>query len=143
MSREENCAIVMEVLRVIEDRELDRLGDLYHPDVEFHWPPGLPYSGSFKGESMADMGARFAETWLPLQPTEETRRMDAKVVATDDNGRVIVRYTWKGLDTEGRRLDADTLADYQVRDGRLARAQMYYFDLTGMISFLETARQAA
>jgi ketosteroid isomerase-like protein len=127
-------------LHAIEERRNDRIAELYHPQIEFHWPPGLPYSGDFKGAAVAEMNERFAATWMPLQSTEETRRMNPRVVATNDDGRVIVHYIWKGLDAAGRRFATETLADYQVRDGRLARAQMFYYDLAGMIAFLDGAR---
>ena len=140
MSAQKNADVVMQILHAIEDRQLDRLPSLLHPEIEFHWPPGLPYSGDFKGPSVAEMNERFAATWMPLQPTEETRRMNPRVVATNDDGRVIVHYLWKGLDANGRRFATETLADYQVRDGQLARAQMFYYDLPGMIAFLDRAR---
>lgn len=66
--------------------------------------------------------------------------MNPRVVATSDDGHVIVHYIWKGLDSKGRRFETETLADYQVRDGLLARAQMFYYDLPGMIAFLDRAR---
>ena len=142
MTRQEqaNASTVLEVLRVIEERQLDRLPALFHPEIEFHWPPGLPYSGDFKGPTVAQMNERFAATWMPLQPTEETRQMNPRVLATHAAGRVIVHYIWKGLDAQGRRFATETLADYQVRDGQLARAQMFYYDLPGMIAFLGRAR---
>ena len=140
MSSQKNADVVMRILHAIEERQLDRLPALFHPEIEFHWPPGLPYSGDFKGRGVAEMNERFADTWIPLQPTEETRRMNPRVVATSDDGHVIVHYIWKGLDTEGRRFESETLADYQVHDGQLARAQMFYYDLPGMISFLDGAR---
>jgi uncharacterized protein len=68
--------------------------------------------------------------------------MNPRVVAADENGRVVVNYVWKGLDAKGRRFETETLADYQVRDGRLARAQMFYYDLPGMIAFLDGARDS-
>jgi ketosteroid isomerase-like protein len=135
-----DATVVLELLHAIEERHNDRITELYHPQIEFHWPPGLPYSGDFKGPAVAEMNERFAATWMPLQPTEETRQMDPRVVATNDDGRVIVHYVWKGLDAAGRRFATETLADYQVRDGRLARAQMFYYDLPGMIAFLDGAR---
>jgi ketosteroid isomerase-like protein len=142
MTRQEqaNASIVLEVLRAIEERHLDRLPALFHPEIEFHWPPGLPYSGDFKGPTVALMNERFAATWMPLQPTAETRQMNPRVLGTHADGRVIVHYLWKGLDAHGRRFATETLADYQVRDGRLARAQMFYYDLPGMIAFLGRAR---
>ena len=133
--------VVLEVLRAIEERCQDRVAELYHPEIEFHWPPGLPYSGVYQGESVATMRERFASTWLPLQPDEETRRMHGRVVATGDDGRVVANYVWKGKDATGRRFETETLADYLVRDGRLARAQMFYYDLPGLIAFLDRARQ--
>jgi ketosteroid isomerase-like protein len=88
------------------------------------------------------MNEAFAQIWFPLQPDAETRRMDPRVLATGNDGRVIVNYLWRGLHPRGRRFETETLADYQVRDGRLARAQMFYFDLAGMITFLEEAEVA-
>jgi ketosteroid isomerase-like protein len=142
MSPQENADFVLQMLQLLEGRELDRLGELYHPEIEFHWPPGLPYSGHFVGAAVAQMSERFAATWLPLQPTRETRRMDPRVVATGDDSRVVINYMWRGLDSQGRRFETETLAEYQVRDGRLARAQMFYYDLAGMIAFLDNARAA-
>jgi ketosteroid isomerase-like protein len=134
--------IVLEALRAVEERHGDRLAQLYHPEIEFRWPPGLPYSGEFKGSGVAEMTERFTATWLPLQPTDETRRMNPRVVAAGDNGAVVVNYIWKGLDANGRRFETEVLADYQVRDGRLARAQMFYYDLPGVIAFLRDAKMA-
>lgn len=132
--------VVMALLHAIETRALDRVHEFYHPEVAFYWPPGLPYSGEFTGAALDDMNARFAATWLPLQPTDESRKLDARVVATGDDGRVVVHYDWKGQAPDGRRFHTETLADYQVRDQRLARAQMFYYDLRGLIAFLEHAR---
>lgn len=140
MNAEKNANVVMQILHAIEERRFDRLPALYHPEIEFHWPPGLPYSGDFTAAAVAEMNERFAATWLPLQPTEEMRRMNPRVVAMNDDGHVIVHYVWKGLDANGRRFETETLADYQVRDGRLARAQMFYYDLLGMLAFLDGAR---
>ena len=142
MKGQSAAARMLEILHDIEERRIDRVLQSYHPEIEFHWPPGLPYSGVYKSSDMEEMNRRFGATWLPLQPDEETRRMNARVVATDDNGRVIVKYLWKGLAANGRRFQTETLAEYQVRDDRLLRAQMFYFDLTGMISFLEEVQTA-
>ena len=91
------------LLAAIEHRDREVLQKLYHPEIEFHWPPGLPYSGVFKGVAIAKMQECFASIWLPLQPTEERRRMDPRVLATDPQGRVIINYIWKGLSSDGVR----------------------------------------
>ena len=130
--------VVLAVLDAVERRDLERLDALYHPDVEFRWPPSLPYGGSFSGaEQVAEMAQRFGAIWIPLQPSPAERAMDPQVIATGDDGRVVVNYVWRGLDRQGRRFETETLGDYQVREGRLARAQMFYFDLAGLAAFLE------
>jgi ketosteroid isomerase-like protein len=140
MTEQTNQAIVLDVLDAVERRDRARLARLYHPNIEFHWPPGLPYSGSHRGAGVAEMTSRFAEVWVPLQPTEVDRRMDPQVVAAQGEN-VVVRYIWRGRDGEGRTIAADTLAHYQVRDGKLASARMYHFDLTGLLHFLSVAKR--
>ena len=142
MSSRENAEVVMQILHAIEERRFERVAALYHPQVEFHWPPGLPYSGDFAGETLAQMNEQFGATWLPLQPDEATRRMNPRVVAANDAGDVVIHYVWKGLDADGRRFATETLGHYQVRDGKLARAQMFYYDLLGLRAFLDGARVA-
>jgi hypothetical protein len=59
--------VVMQVLSAVETRKIGRLGQLYHREIEFHWQPGLPYSGAFHGPpAVADMTARFARVWGPV-----------------------------------------------------------------------------
>ncbi len=49
MSRTASTDIVMAAFAAVERRDERRLAELYHPEVEFHWPPSLPYGGSFRG----------------------------------------------------------------------------------------------
>jgi hypothetical protein len=71
-----NAEFVLTLLAAIERRDRELLQKRYHPNIEFHWPPGLPYSGVYKGETVAKMQECFGSIWIPLQPTEEGRRMD-------------------------------------------------------------------
>ena len=50
MSEIENSdgGIMLTLLAAIERRDRGLLQSLYHPEIEFHWPPGLPYSGVFR-----------------------------------------------------------------------------------------------
>ena len=60
----------------IEARDLPRLLDLCQPDVEFVWPPSLPYGQAPQRSGLA--ADQWAPTWVPLQPTDaETRRVFA------------------------------------------------------------------
>ena len=90
MGASENVELMLEIFRSIERRDAQRMLDLCNADVEFHWPPSLPYGGA-----------------------------------------------------GGDRFDGPLLGLYQVRDGKLARAQMFYFDTAAVVIFLSSARGAA
>ena len=130
--------VVLELLAAVEARDVRRLARMYHPGVEFHWPPALPYGGVHRGADVATMSELFAQIWAPLQPRDEDRRMDPRIVASE-GGEVVVHYTWKARAANGDTFATETLALYRVRDGKLARAQMFHFDLTGLVDFLARA----
>lgn len=106
---------------------------LFHPDVEFHWPPSLPYGGTLRGLQIE--GPTWSGTWNSLQPNASERRMDPRVVAASD-AEVVVLWRQRGKNTAGDRIDTPVLGLYQLRDGRLSRAQMFYFDTAAVLSFL-------
>lgn len=139
MPETSNAELVLTILKAVEDRDIATLQARYHPEVQFNWPAALPYGGRHQGAEVTRMTETFRDTWGPLQPTEAEQRMTPEVVAAEDD-HVVVRYTWRGRDSQGRTLAADTLADYQVRDGKLARATMYHFDLDQVLAFLRDAR---
>jgi ketosteroid isomerase-like protein len=140
----DNVELVLEVFSAVERRDAQRFAELVHPDFEIHWPPSLPYGGSYRD---LDADARqgrptWAGTWDPLQPTPTERRMDPRVVAaSDEGGEVVVLWRQRGRSPAGERFDGEVLGLYQVRDGRLARAQMFYFDTFALASFLANARR--
>src|SRR5713226_826390 len=78
-TREKNIEVMREIFRAIEQRDPQRMNlqrelQLVQPDVEFHWPPSLPYGGTTRGGKRG--GPTWGETWNPLQPTEAERRLD-------------------------------------------------------------------
>jgi ketosteroid isomerase-like protein len=134
----DDVEIVLRAISAVEDRRIDEVRALYHADVEFHWQPGLPYEGDHSGPAVATMDRTFADTWMPLRPDTETRRMDPRVVAATD-GHVVVSYMWRAKDKRGDRFETETLAHYQVKEGKLRFARMYHFDLAGLLDFLDRA----
>jgi ketosteroid isomerase-like protein len=134
MNIEENRKVLLSVFNAIEQRNDQRFSEFLHSDFEIHWPPSLPY-----GESKA---RTWTETWNPLQPTEAERRMDPRVVAASE-GEVVVLWRQRGLSPAGERFDGEVLGLYQVREGKLARAQMFYFDTVAVVNFLEKAMEQA
>jgi ketosteroid isomerase-like protein len=142
-----NAEVVLAVIRAVQARDAEALFELYHADIELHEAPSLPYASTAGGKSaMRDQLETTPETtwlgtWGPLQPTEKERRMDPRVVATDGD-EVIVRYTTRALAPDGERFESPVLGLYEVRDGRLARGQMFHYDTAAILAFLERAARA-
>ena len=144
----EEAQVALDVIRAVEDRDAERLFDLYHDEVEFHEAPSLPYGGSSRGKDylreqlMSAPEETWLGTWAPLQPTESERRMDPRVVSVAGS-EVTVLYTQRALSPTGEHFESPVLALYEIRDGKFARAQMFHFDTAAILAFLERARQAA
>jgi ketosteroid isomerase-like protein len=142
-----NAEVVLAVIRAVQERDADALFELYHDDVELHDAPSLPYANAARGKSaMRDQLETTPETtwlgtWGPLQPTEKERRMDPRVVATDAD-EVTVLYTTRALAPDGERFESPVLGLYEIRDGKLARAQMFHYDTAAILAFLERAARA-
>ena len=140
IARERNVRIMLDLFRAIEERDpnhrdVERELSFYQPDVEFHWPAALPYGGTFRGlsgRSATDWGT----TWTPLQPTPAERRMDPQVIGADER-RVVILYHQRGASPSGERFDGEVIGLYDLRDFKLARAQMFYFDEAACVRFLE------
>jgi ketosteroid isomerase-like protein len=131
-----NSAVMLDIFSAIKSRDAERLAKLCHPDVEFCWPAALPYGGTTRGLRVEPPS--WLHTWAPLQPTEEERTMDPRVVASAGD-EVVVLWRQRGLNPAGERFDGPVLALYTVRDGRLARAQMFYFDTPELVEYLARA----
>ncbi len=140
----DNVELMRAVFRAVERRDARRFAELVRPDFEIHWPPSLPYGGSYRDLDADALRGRpgWAETWNPLQPTAAERRMDPRVVAAGgEGGEVVVLWRQRGRSPAGERFECPVLGLYQVRDGRLARAQMFYFDTVAVASFLANAQR--
>lgn len=140
--RERNVQVMLELFRAIEERDpqhrnVERELYFYQPDVEFHWPSALPYGGTFRGLSDRG-GANWSTTWTPLQPTAAERRMDPQVIGADEH-QVVILYHQRGISPSGERFDGEVIGRYELRDFKLARAQMFYFDEAACARFLERA----
>lgn len=139
-SPDRNIQVMLEVFRAVERRNAQRMLDLVTPDVEFHWPPSLPYGGTRRG--LNPDGPTWGKTWDPLQPTAAERSLSPRpIAATADE--VVVYWQQRGLSPAGDRIDTSVLGLYRLRDGKLACAQMFYFDPVAVLNFLAKANAAA
>jgi ketosteroid isomerase-like protein len=62
------------------------------------------------------------------------------VAATEQE--VVVLWHQRGVTPDCSSIDTEVLGLYRVRDGKLARAQMFYFDPASVVSFLAQAGPA-
>lgn len=138
-TNEANVQVVLQAFRAVEKRDAEALAAVCQPNVDFDWPPSLPYGGS-RGLTAVGRGQdrRFENVWDPFQPTSAERSMDPRVVAASER-EVVVLWRQRGVRPEGARLDSPVLGLYEVREGRLARAQMFYFDPVAVAAFLQLA----
>ena len=142
-----NADIVLATFRAVEKRDRDWLFALCHDDVEFHDAPSLPYGGAVRGKATLREWLESAPertwlgTWGELQPTETERRMDPRVVASEGQ-EVTVVFTQRAIGADGERFASPVLGLYEVRDGTLARAQMFHYDTAAILAFLERAAAA-
>jgi ketosteroid isomerase-like protein len=140
IENEKNIQTMHRIFKAVEQRDEKAMLELCEPDAEFFWPRSLPYGGEFRG--LKGPGPSWAETWIPLQPTEAERRMDHRVVAATDK-EVVVLWSQKGITASGEKFEGPVLALYGLRDGKLTRAQMFYFDTVAVADFLRTASEIA
>jgi ketosteroid isomerase-like protein len=143
-----DAEVVLGVIQAVEERDGEKLFELYHEDVQFHEAPSLPYGGVVEGvPSLKEQIENAPEytwlgTWGPLQPSEAERRFDPRVIS-EKNGEVVVLYHMRAIAPDGERFESPVIGLYEVRDGKFARAQMFHFDTQGINAFLERAREAS
>jgi ketosteroid isomerase-like protein len=135
-----SARVVLEVFAAIEQRDAARFLALTHPGFAICWPPSLPWNDGIPGrpDPQAHKVRSWLEVWTPLQPTAAERQMDPEVIAADGD-RVVVRWHQRGRSPTGQSFDGQVLGLYEVRQERLARAQMFYFDPDAVKRFLADA----
>ena len=135
---EQNSETILRIFGTIEQRDDTGFRSLLQPDFEIHWPISLPYGGTFSG--LEPVPNNWSATWESLQPTQNEKKMDARIIAAG-NDEVVVLWHQRGLSPKGARFDGEVLGLYTFREGKLARAQMFYFDTAEVARFLADAKQ--
>ena len=133
----ESEQIVLEAFAAVDARDDERLKRISHPEASFVWPESLRPS-HFRTVH-GKMATSWEQVWEPFQPLPEfiTRKMNPQIVASS-GARVTVLWHQRGVNRRGERLDCEVLGLYEVRDGRLYRAQMFYFDGAAVRKFIQS-----
>jgi ketosteroid isomerase-like protein len=143
-----DAEVVLGVIKAVEERDGEKLFELYHDDVELHEAASLPYGATVKGvPSLKEQLETAPEdtwlgTWGPVQPTEAERRFDPRVLSEKD-GEVVVLYHMRAVAPDGERFDAPVIGLYEVRDGKFFRAQMFHYDTQAINEFIQHAHEAS
>ncbi|MGH3557449.1 MAG: nuclear transport factor 2 family protein [Mycobacterium sp.] len=135
--------VVRRLFDAVERRDGDELLACYAEDIEITEAAALPYGGTYRGRDGALAHAlRFLAAWNPYQGPEELK-LDPQFWG-DGAGTVCVLFHHRAFDPiRSVRLDALEVSIYQIRDGRVARSQMFHADSAAVAQFLHDARLAA
>jgi ketosteroid isomerase-like protein len=133
----ESEEVVLEAFAAVDTRDDERLKRISHLEASFVWPESLQPS-QFR-TVQGKVATSWEEVWEPFQPLPEfvTRKMSPQIVASSGT-RVTVLWHQRGVNQRGERLDCEVLGLYEVRDGLLYRAQMFYFDSAAVRKFLQS-----
>ena len=133
----ESERVVLEAFAAVDARDDERLKRISHPEASFVWPKSLQPS-HFR-TTQGKVATSWEEVWEPFQPLPEfvTRKMSPQIVASS-GAQVTVLWHQRGVNRREERLDCEVLGLYEVRDGLLYRAQMFYFDGAAVRKFLHS-----
>ena len=134
--------VVLQVFRSVEERNPQLAAEVYHDDLE-----STGRGRCRTPEAAMASRRRWNDGRDGLRRGIHSRARpnagSARVVAASED-EVVVLWHQRGRDRVGRWLDTPVLGQYQVGDGKLARAQMFYFDPLAAAEFLATSgRQMA
>jgi ketosteroid isomerase-like protein len=144
VSVERSKEIVLELFKAVEEQKPQRWAALVHPEVELHFPAQLPNGGVWRMAEGADAAhgrPTWAQAWAPVQPTEAEQRMDARVIAASED-EVVVEWWQRGVSATGERFEGNVLSLFGIRDEKILRALMFFFDPEAAAGFLARAQVA-
>jgi uncharacterized protein len=133
--------VVRRLFTAVEERDFDGLLACYSHDIEINEAAVLPWGGVWRGpEGVAAHAAAFMQTWGALQGPKESQ-LDAQFFG-DGAGTVCAVFRHRARDAAtGAQFDAPEVGVYQVREGRVARSQMFHADSAAVVAFLTNAGQ--
>jgi ketosteroid isomerase-like protein len=133
-----NVETIRNLFRSVEERDLGTYLAACDREVVIREPGSLPYGGEYHGlEGLRQHAAGWMRTWAPLQPEEE-RKLDAAFIDAGDH--VLARWRLRARATDGSgTLNMPMVGIYELRDGKLVGAQMFYSDTAAVLRFLENA----
>src|SRR5260370_15175423 len=113
---ERNVEVMLDLFRAVERRDDRAVFACCHPQVEFLWPPSLPYGGN--SAHPREGRPTWSETWTPLQPSDAERSLEPRVVAAGEQEGVI-RWRQQGVRPAGGPFNREGLGRHPPRGRKL------------------------
>ena len=116
---QQNVEVVKAAFDAWNAGDMDRLRDMYDPNIVLHMIPGWPEPGPYAGrEAVMRQLTQLRETW--------DADVGELISFVDVGDRVVVRHIWRGF---GRGPDAniDMTIIFTLRQGRIASWE-YFWD---------------
>ena len=136
---EDNEGIIRRLFEAVEERKIEPMLEIYHPDVVVREADSLPYGGEYRGhDGVVQHGLGYVRTWDPVQ-TDEDRELQLEFVGVGDT--VFVLWRQKAHARDGSRLDLPAISVYRLRNGRVVESQMHHLDTAALVEFLENERE--
>jgi ketosteroid isomerase-like protein len=122
MNAQENKQLVMQGYRLFQSGDIPSLLELYHNDAEWSSPESdyLPFSGKFHGKS--GIAEFFAKLGASAQPM---RFEPVHLIAEGEQVVATGVATWLAKPT-GRSYDTNWVHVFTLRDGKVARFEVFY-----------------
>lgn len=113
-----NRALIEEVYRRLNGRDFGVL-ELFHPEVEWHWPATTPGQSVYRGHEELHRGLRlWTESWGDF-------RMEAEEVVGGGNDLfAMTRYHARGAGS-GVEFDTSVAHVFRIREGLVTRWWMF------------------
>jgi hypothetical protein len=107
--------------------------------------PMSSFTGLRRSRTVVFVAASIPQALLgpgPFQRAAAERSLSPRVIAASDT-EVVVHWCQRGLSPAGDHIDTPVLGLYRLRDAKLTRAQMFYFDPLAVVNFLAKAGTSA
>jgi steroid delta-isomerase-like uncharacterized protein len=133
------ATIQREMFAAIEDRDLDRLRELFHPDYAYTGTDGVEHAGAEAGLAVAE---RFTTAFPDLSfEVRASHAVGDDVAVVEIVARGTHTGPLDGIPPTGRRLEGVGCNVIEVRDGKIHRERDYY-DTLALLRQLGVAEAA-
>jgi ketosteroid isomerase-like protein len=122
---QQNLQIVKRLFSAVRQRDEAGVLEAYHPDIQIHESPSLPYGGDHHGHQQAIQHMKgYYRFWDPLRPPTGEHKEGIWLETTGD----YVMVMWQEdaiMPGSGERIELPVIGVYKVQDGRVIESRMF------------------